>query len=284
MLSYILGSYIFAVSIIIATFMLGLSLGAYLFGRYADNIKRYLRLYGFIEIGIALSALIFPLVLAAIKTNKFWIFPFSHSHTLFIVQKMLISFFVLLIPTVLMGGTLPVISKFIKKDLKVAGKGLGHLYGFNIAGSIIGCLLAVFIMMEHLGLLRSVVTASMVNILIGISCLVLDRRFMARSAERVIEIRQTIIKPFNQRNLFRELSFNQKIILVAFGLSGFTALAYEVLWTRMLIFWLGTTVYSFGIILSVFLGCLALGSFVSARLIDKFSERQLRMIFASLVK
>ncbi len=283
MLSHILGSSIIAISILTATFMLGLSLGSYLFGCFADKVRRYLRLYALIELGIGATAFLFPFLITFIKDNKLLVLPFSYSHhTLFIIQRIVFSSLVLLIPTILMGGTLPVISKFIHRNFANRGKRLGYLYSFNIAGAILGCLLASFIMMEHIGLTRSLLVASSVNITIGLVCLILDHVFGQTGDVATGGQEKPIFQRIKDKKSKLKLSFEQKMLLLIFGLSGFTALAYEVLWVRMLIFWLGATVYSFGMILAVYLGCIAVGSFIAAFLIDKYSEDTLKKILGGL--
>ncbi|MDP7423390.1 MAG: fused MFS/spermidine synthase, partial [bacterium] len=168
------------------------------------------------------------------------------------------------------------------RNLATTGRKLGHLYSFNIVGSILGCLLASFLMMEHLGLTSSLLIASSVNILIGITCLIIDQKYFVTSDAENEPVGKTFLQKLKEVKSPFKLTFEQKIILLIFGLSGFTALAYEVLWVRMLIFWLGSTVYSFGIILAVFLACLAVGSFIAASLIDTCSENKLKILLAFL--
>jgi spermidine synthase len=283
MLVNLLGSSVYSVTITTATFMLGMAMGAYLFGHYADNTRRYLKLYAVIEFGIGLSALTVPALVAGIKTIKFNISPFvDFPYALFISQRMVMVFFVLMIPSIFMGGILPVLSRFIRKDLNTSGRMLAHLYSFNTFGSIIGCLLAIFLMVGHLGLLNTLTIASAVNLFIGVASFILEHRFRPIPAVSSGKAQGVSAHLLNPRQLLRGLSSRQKLLLFAFGLSGFTALAYEVLWIRMLIFWLKNTMASFGLILAVFLWCIVSGSFVSSRLIDKFSEKQLRHIFAYL--
>lgn len=283
MLTNFLGSSVYSITIITVGFMLGLALGSYFFGRYADSITRYLRLYALIEFCIGLSALSVPILITVAKIIKFGIFPFNSSYaTLFMFQRMLVASFILIIPTFFMGGTLPVLSKFIRRNLKSEGRMLGYLYSFNTIGAIIGCLLVIFVMVERLGLMHSLIIASAINIFIGLITFVFDYRFRLIPETYLYEEKQSILKLFTPENILKELSVRQKLLLFVFGISGFTALAYEMLWIRMLIFWLNNTTVSFGLILAIFLGCIALGSFASSHLIDKLSEKQLRNIFAAL--
>lgn len=283
MLANFFGSSVYAITIITVAFMLGLALGAYFFGRYADKIKRYLRLYALIEFAIGLSALGVPLLINIIRISKFGLFSFHYSSgALFISQRMLFGFFILIIPTFFMGGTLPVLSNFIRKNLRNSGRMLGYLYAFNTLGAIIGCLLAVFFMVERFGLARSLAIASAINILVGLVCFVIDYKFRLAQENYLPEKECSAQETAPLKNLLKKLSSRQKMLLLAFGLSGFTALAYEILWIRMLIFWLNNTTLAFGLILAVFLGCIALGSFLSSCFIDRLSEKQLRNIFAAL--
>ena len=142
----------FAVATVLSSFMAGLALGSYYFGKKADKIKRPLRLYGFLEIGIALFAFIFPNILEFITS----VYTAIHHqfHTAWYVMnllKFLLCFVVLLIPATLMGGTLPIAVRYIVKSLKQVGNRVGTLYGVNTLGAVAGCIAAGFFLISSQG-------------------------------------------------------------------------------------------------------------------------------------
>jgi spermidine synthase len=284
MLATCLGSSVYSITITTATFMLGLALGAYFFGQYAEKTSRYLKLYAFLEFGICLSAFIFLVMFLIIKKYNFGftVFPAYFQYTFIIMQRMVLVFLGMLIPTFFMGGTLPVLSKIIKENLSISGRITGYLYALNTIGSVIGCLLTIFILVQQCGLMRSAMIASALNILIGFSCILLDKQLALRTDKTALAWKLSLPTFLSLKTLVQELSLQERTLLLVFGLSGFTALAYEILFTRLLVFWLESSIFSFGIILAVFLSSLALGSLVSSRLLDRFSKKQLMNYLAFL--
>lgn len=186
-LSLIFGSTIYAVSTILAVFMGGLAIGSYIMSRYADDIKNPPVIYSFIEMGIGIYGVILILIFNNLPSIYLSLYNAFHTQFyLFSFFQFLLIFFVLLIPTALMGATWPLIVKFYT-DKKI-GKGIGELYSANTLGAIIGSFAAGFILIPIIGVQFSIVTAALVNIIIGIVILTIASKSLAMKAVPVILI------------------------------------------------------------------------------------------------
>jgi len=159
-ISMIYQSTIYVIAIILTSFMFGLAIGGYIAGKYADKIKHPLRAYAFIEIGIGLYGL-FSLSLFGLLPHVFDTLHSIHAPLVYNSIQFGSVFFLLLIPTALMGATFPIISKsYVREKI---GKGIGEIYSINNIGAIIGSILAGFILIPLLGIRISIVVAALLN-------------------------------------------------------------------------------------------------------------------------
>jgi spermidine synthase len=292
MFALVFGATTFAISTVLAAFMAGLALGSFYFGRLIDRRGDPLRLYAYLEISIGVYAVTLPFLISLLNNVYVLIhrqFPASFLTTNAI--KFALSFVVLIIPTTLMGGTLPVLSRFVVISQESLGFRVGGLYSVNTVGGAVGCFAAGFVLIAFAGIRSTIYVMAGINIAIGATALVLRARhyrdrqpdseeeFPARQIDTTAqrELRPPV-ESVESRRPHPSLRSTTGLMIVAFGISGFAALAYEVLWTRVLSMILGTTVYAFSVMLTAFLCGLALGSFISARVVDK--RRRLVPIFA----
>jgi len=269
MLGLVFGNTTFATATILASFMGGLALGSFYFGKAADKYKKPLKLYFYLQVGIGIFAILFPFIISGL--TNIYINTYQHFHTtyyLFSLLKFVLCFPALLIPAFLMGGTLPVISKFFVRQSKKLAWGVGSLYGSNTLGGVIGCFCAGFFFIVLLGVKETTYAAAAINILIACTVLVLNRFSDSDHLGDNIEL--------EPKEKSREAAKHQvspayifHLVLFVYAMSGFCALAYEVLWTRTLVFFLSSTTYSFTIMLTTFLFGSALGSLFFAKFIDK---------------
>jgi spermidine synthase len=264
----VFGNTIYAASTVLTAFMLGLALGSWLFGRIADRCSRPLRLYAFLELMIGVYAGAFPTILAA--TDIFYLWFFRSFHPSFYplsLVRFVLSVLILLFPTVIMGGTLPVLSrlwaaKASKEGISEAhvGQSVGLLYSINTFGAVAGSFLAGYILIRILGVSSTIYLAAAANILVGIFSYILSG-FIGRPQERPQRKPERI-----KIEVEEQPGKNRLIVLIAVGLAGFCALALEILWTRVLVFVLGTSVYAFACMLTCYIFGIALGSFFCSRL------------------
>ncbi|MHB1035267.1 MAG: fused MFS/spermidine synthase [Pirellulales bacterium] len=289
-LEVVFGNTVLAASTVLTAFMLGLALGAAVLGRLADRSHRPLVLYGCLEIGVGVYALLFPLLVAASYAAYSWFFRTADAGVVLLgAVRFALSLAMLLPPTFLMGGTLPVLGRYLGVGHGNPGQAVGYLYGANTAGAVAGCFLAGFVLLEAVGVHGSLMVAAAAAITIGVLAVGLGYIGQAAAAPELATLPEALParppRKEKRRSRGHATAFAEsaqvhprrpqptesltpgafRLVLVAFGIAGFCSLAYEVLWTRVLVFVLSTTVYSFATMLTTFLAGLALGSLLASR-------------------
>jgi spermidine synthase len=168
LLALVFGVTIYAASTVLASFMGGLALGSFLAGRFADRTHRPLRWFGFAEVLVGLSALASPVVLAGVERLYIAAHPLlPQSLASLTLVRFLCSFAVLLVPTTLMGATLPLVIKSSLLRTTGLGERVGLLYGVNTTGAIVGTSLAGFVLLGSVGISTSFWLAAALNLLVG---------------------------------------------------------------------------------------------------------------------
>lgn len=275
-LSLVFGGSHLAVTTVLAVFMGGLALGSYLFGKRIHQETRLLRLYGLLELGIALCAVIFKAAMAVYPALYIFLSQLAPASlvTLTII-RITFAICVLIIPTTLMGATLPVLSSFISREKEKIGRDLSFLYGINTLGAVAGTIAAGFVLLRYLGLGTTLVIAILLNVLIGVLSLILQNRFSRDLAHSDLptEPEQFVENSGCAAGHETESLTPYRLVLWGIGVSGFCALGYEILWTRILSMVIGASVYGFSIMLAAFLSGIAAGS-TAYGLLLRFLEKQ----------
>lgn len=275
MLTQIFGSTAYAVATVLAGFMGGLALGSYSFGRIVDREKNFLSLYGWLELGIGVYGFLVPFVFNGawrIYSAGFWIsqdHPFVFNFLLF-----LLAFLLLLLPTFLMGATLPVLSRFVIRSLSHLGRRVGDLYATNTLGAVLGCGAAGYYLIPALGIRGTLFAAASLNVVIAVFILTLDR-LRDRAAESAAP------DAASEAGARSRPTWLGGLVLGAIGLSGAAAMIYENAWTHALTLIIGGSVYSFTTMLLSFLVGLAVGGYLYARL---FGEREMQITSFGLIE
>lgn len=177
-LSLSLGSTTYALSIMLASFMAGLALGAYLEGRFADKQKNPVATFAFLEIGIALFGIGTFIVIRNISLFYAWVFyKFHLSSFMYNWAQFVLSFVAMLIPTTLMGATFPVVLKIYSQSFERLGKSGGTVYAMNSLGAVCGALAAGFLLIPLLGVSGANLSAALANFFIGSILLIFSIRF-----------------------------------------------------------------------------------------------------------
>ena len=268
-LGLFLGGDVYAAAFTLSAFMGGLALGSYLASRYADRLRQALLCYGLLEICIGLYALLFPVFLYAFASQYQQVYRayFDSAPWLYHGFRILVATITLIIPTTMMGSTLPLIVKHFCRADEI-GRYSGFFYSMNTCGALAGVLCAGFVLLPALGMKASTFVACSLNILIGVTALVLSRPYFADdSAEPLDRFRGAASPAAADTAYDRAVAM---IALIAIALSGFAALALEVVWMRILIQSFCATVYAFSIMLSCFL----FGIFYGSRWISRRVDRQ----------
>ncbi|HEX6836512.1 MAG TPA: fused MFS/spermidine synthase, partial [Polyangia bacterium] len=266
-LTLVFGSTALAMSTVLSVFMGGLALGSWLAGRWADRIADRLRAYALAEAGVGLYALAVPLVLAgypALNAAMYRVLggsPVGLSLARFIAAALL-----LLVPTTLMGATLPILSRhFVRDDgTSVAGT-VGRLYAINTFGAVVGTFIGGFVLLPGVGVRATNYTAAATNLSLA-AAVWLARRRLLRPVEDDELASFKLDAEAPAPPVFDATALQRRVALVAFAISGGIAMIDQVLWTRALAIIIGSSVYSFTLILLAFLVGLAGGAALISRL------------------
>ncbi len=292
------GSTVFALGTILAAFMGGLAAGSLVIGRATTRHANPLRLYGMLEVGVGLSALALPLLFSGARGATVALFPdWPEGNALFPIFRFVVSFTILLIPTFLMGGTLPAMTRLFVTTREDLGREGGLLYFANTAGAVVGTLAGTFALLPALGMAATNRVAVAANLAVGVAALALSRRAAsapnaaapdlapaaglaeASPGARAEEPAGPPALPVASADAAPRVGPSAVYALYALG--GFAALALEVVWTRALLLTLGTTVYAFSTMLATYLLGLALGGLLGARLAfrSRAPERVLALLY-----
>jgi len=265
-LGLIFGNTVYAISTVLAVFMGGLAMGSAWWGRASERCARPVLVYGWMEIGVAASGALSLAGLAAVRRLYLGAYPLvSGSAPALLLLRFAGAALVLLLPTFLMGGTLPVLVRGLTRRSAELGRRLSRLYWVNTAGAVAGTLAAGFLLLPNIGLRATVETAVAVNVAAGLLAVVLAPG-LARPGE---PSETAIVAAATAPQLSR-------FLLVIFAIVGATAIAYEVAWTRLLVTFFGSSTYAFTLMLATFLAGIVLGSLLFERWVARGGVPSLR--------
>lgn len=254
--SLVFGVTIYAVSTVLASFMGGLALGSFLAGKFADRVSRPLMYYAAIELAIGAIGVFTLWALKGLTPIYAWLYEITDgSLALVTIVRFLAAGTILLFPTTLMGATLPFFIKASLTFIPRLGESVSLLYAYNTAGAAIGTLMAGFFLIGQFGLQGAVYVAVALNLAVAVVA-VLMQLLLYDSHKQLSPLAATS----NTFDRTQSSSITSKAVLMSFGISGFCALAYEVIWFRILEILLPGMVYAFSLMLFIFLLGLACGS------------------------
>lgn len=257
-LRLIMGASTPATATVLAIFMAGLGIGGLILSKRADRSKNPLAFYANLEAGIAIISGITPFILqvgrgiylglgGTLVFGAFW----------GTIIRILISAVVLIIPTFLMGGTLPAAAKAARSSSDSSNRNLALIYGTNTLGAVAGAVLSTFYLLEFFGNRQTLWIACLINLIVFISARAQSRKMVVSGAEDGLSASD--LEGIEGRISSKIDSFAPGwITLFAATLSGFAFFLMELVWYRMLAPILGGSTYTFGTILSVALlgiGC-----------------------------
>lgn len=250
----------FAAATVLASFMGGLAMGSYFFGKIADRRENPMKIFIMLEAGIGVYGLLMPALtgLVTLLYVKFGANMNLSGYALNILRFCL-GFLVLAGPAALMGGTMPALFKFLNTEGSFVGRNSGNLYFSNNAGAVAGCLLAGFLLIKEIGVSRTIMFSSAVNFLVALAAFLAFRP----AAAAVLKQPEAEAAPEKTSRL-------SKLALALFGIEGFVSLVYEITWIRILSATkLLNSVYSFAVVSATFITGLAIGGFIIARFVDR---------------
>jgi spermidine synthase len=270
LLQLVIGSSAVSLGVLLGTFMGGMCLGSIGLSRVISAREHPLRVYAKLEIGIGVIGLLvlfgMPL-LAGLYTS--W----AGSGVIGILLRGLAASICLLPPTLLMGATLPAISRWVKSTPEGVAW-LGFFYGGNIAGGVMGCLIAGFYLLRVHDVAVATYAAVALNFLVGIIALL-----VAKAAPYDM----AAAEPVSKAALREAPQSGAWAVYVTIAISGLTALGAQVLWARGLSLIFGATTYTFSLILAVFLVGLGVGSTAGAAMAGRLARPRLALGWAQLL-
>ncbi|MCP3678415.1 MAG: MFS transporter, partial [Deltaproteobacteria bacterium] len=274
MLILTFGSTQFAVTTVLTTFMAGLAIGSLLFGRMIDRYEHPLRVYGILEMVLGGYCIVTPLIFSAIQSIYLSLFSGGGvQYAAFNPTQFLLAFGGIILPSILMGGTLPVLTKYFTLKREEIGFKVGLLYALNTLGSVVGCLATGLFLLYLLGVTSTIYLAGVVDIVIGALIITLSRRSMLSHKQAASTVQPEGAVPEidggGEETAALITPATRRIVIAVFAVSGFAALAYEVLWSRIFSLIIGSSIYAFTIMLATFLFGIGVGSIVFAPFIDR---------------
>jgi len=237
----------------------GLAMGNYYFGRIADRIENCLKAYGTIELSIAIYALLTPLILMLGR----WVFTvtgsqFGPGSTASLVLKVLIAFATIIFPVTLMGGTLPIMARVVIETSFDIKSRVGALYSVNSLGAVVGAVVTAFFLVPTTGLNKAIFTTAILNLLVGLIAIAIQPLYSPKN-----------MKPegANEAGISTDgvTDFQLKMFILAVTLSGGISMIYEIAWFRLFALVLGSSTYSFALMLAAFITGISLGSLIASR-------------------
>lgn len=255
-LGLLFGSTSQAAAVTLAAFFAGLAVGSWFWGGRSARLKNPLRLYVWLEVGIAVTALLY----FGILDLFYQIFPMLYqrvdSQPLLLLVKFALAVLLIFPPAFFMGGTIPVMGQHAIRNLSAFGKTSALLYGINTLGAAVGAGLAGFCLPLWLGFNGTCGVAVSVTMSVALLAFSLSQKAAS-----------DIPEPVQASAAVKNVQPRGHWMLLGVGfLSGFGVLALEVLWTRMFAQVLENSVYTFSAILVVLLVALAGGALISSRL------------------
>jgi spermidine synthase len=283
-----------AISTVLATFMAGLALGSAYFGRLADRKDKLIQIFATLEVSLGVYIMVTPVLLRGVR--ELFVASISAEQMqspLAWMLRLLLASVVLLIPTTLMGGTLPLLAKLLVEPGEAADRLTGRLYAINTFGAVIGCGLGVIAPIVF-GLSGTLFVAGIVDFSVGLLALLAARTPIPNIESPNTEAK-TVETPNEESARGKKSKKNKsknkasandendpalaimarRFALAVAAFTGFAGLALEVSWFRILVLVIGSSTYAFALMLGVFLIGLALGASLFIRFAGRFRDNAL---------
>ncbi len=251
------GVSIFAYSAVLTAYMSGVAIGSYWLGKRADRTNHPLRLFAWLQVGTAILGVLAPVVLSwMIGVYAAIVRSLDPSLTILTTLRLAMSLLALTPPAILIGASFPVISRAYARQNGRVGFDVGGLYVVNTLGSVLGCALTAIFFIRLLGLRETILLAAVINLVVAALTWWLIWQGEPSTGPRPVRKKSpsVLVKPATP-----PAPAGLRFVLWAYALSGFAALGYEVIWARLIAIHTIDAVYSFSIMLTIFLSGLTIG-------------------------
>jgi len=263
LLTLVMGNTQYSIATVLTAFMGGLALGSYAGGKLIDRQVNPLKAYAVLEVLIGTYCLLIPSMIdAALPIFKTIYQASGDSYTTASFYRFLVCAAILIVPTSLMGATLPVLSKFVSREEAGIGRDVGTLYAINTFGAVVGALGSAYLLMRLFGVANTIRIAAALNLSIA-AFIYITMKPLWRAPAASLRPPAAPAAPWG---------FKEGALLFCFGLSGVSALVYQVAWNRILSLVLGSSIYAFSLILTTFILGLALGTVVCSRWVERLKD------------
>ncbi len=279
LLELFIGSSTVSLGILLGMFMGGMCLGSLATPRLVSRRHHPLRVYALLELGIGLLGL---LLLFAMPTVSHMYTTWAGPTALGLIFRGVVAGVCLLPPAALMGATLPVISRWMETTPRGASW-LGFFYGGNIAGAVMGSLVAGFYLLRFYDVATATYVAVAINIAVALLSIAMAKALPYAQAQAQVNVLPSALPSALPSTLDDSPAPGAWTVYVTIALSGMTALASEVIWTRLLSHIFGATVYAFSLILAVFLLGLGLGASAGSARAGKLARPRVALGWCQLL-
>jgi spermidine synthase len=259
----IFGNTTLAITTTVSSFLAGLGIGSLVGSAVGARLRQALAVYGLLEIAVGILALLMPLAFGGI-TTLFRSAYLSLPSTEVALIRFGLAFLALALPTILMGMSLPVLTRQLVREDPDIGERVARLYGLNTLGAVAGSLASGYLLIELIGLRDTTLVAVGLNLCAGCGALLMSRTAGAAEAAEA--------QPQPEARRRVPLQRRQWLLLAVTFTSGLVSLALELLWTRMMLQGTGSSIYVFIAIVAVFLMGVAGGSLIYERLRDRGAQ------------
>ena len=268
MFKLIFGNTYFIANSVLITFLMGLAIGSYYFGRKIDKQRKELQTFLWFELFIGLYLLLLLIIAIVLPAIQRAIFPLISQQILLMkIIKFCLIFISLITPSVLIGAVFPILGRFLIQSSAGAIREVGNLYGINAFGATLGCLLTGFALLQIFGIKQTLIFAAILS-LFNASIV----RFLLNKITPTINI-ETEFYDQQLKHLEQvatpQSTLRKQSIIIGTTISGFLSISYLVLWLKSLIFVTGNNSYSFYIILIVIFIGLSIGAFFYPRFLER---------------
>jgi predicted membrane-bound spermidine synthase len=274
-----LGVSAYSYATVLAAFMAGLALGAWLFGKTADRVASPLKLYAYLDLGVGVYAILYK-PLTGLGTELYGALLSSAGEdwgpTYGIWAKIIVAGLLLLPPTILMGGTLPAMVRYATESIGLVGKRVSQFYAINAAGAALGSLLMAFYLLPALGKTSSLMLLAVGNAVVAVAALLMAKKAVSKDSKANGGVETNLRQVAPSRSQIR-------LVLALACAAGFFSFVYEIAWTRFFSIVVGSSTYSFAIMLAAFISGIAIGSLLLSRFDQKIRSPLLFFGWTQLV-
>ena len=264
----VFGNTFFVTSSVLVTVLIGITVGSFYFGKKIDQKRNELQMFMWFELIKGLYLILFLIIVPLLTPLLRIIFLYTGEYIFLMnVFKFLISCALLITPSVLIGATFPILSRFFIQSSVRVSREVGNLYGINVFGLIFGLFLTGFVFLQVFGVRETFIFAAVLNLFNSVVV-----RFLLNKIAPTIQIETEFydqqLKHLAQVTATQSKSLRQAVI-IGISMSGFLSISYFVIWSKSFIYVMGNTIYSFYIMSTVFLAGFSFGAFLYPRFFEK---------------